>query len=204
MGTFRFAIVGLALVGCGSSPGPQPTDEPAGESSRAEAPQDRIDRVPNERPLVAIWRDSDGHVVDSAAPYLRVAIWADGRVLREKNVGVWGRELVGGRIPAERLLRLKNSLDRSGVFELKGHCYLGPDLPVDCIMIDTGKGKQMLYWCEGMNEWMREPHQHAFVSAWRAVNDLTIAARPDELYPVADDFRRPPASWYLKRMIQSE
>jgi hypothetical protein len=158
-----------------------------------------------DRPFLAIWRDSDGYVRESQAPYLRVAIWADGRVLFAPDASKWKHDLVRGRIAPYRIERLKRALRESGVFELKGHCYLGPDLPTDCIAIDLGEQKQMLYWYEGQTAWMQgKPHRMEFIRCWNAVNHLALVACPDQFEPVSDRFPRPPDSWYLKKAIQSE
>src|SRR5262245_36626130 len=42
------------------------------------------DSIPDERPLIAIWRRDEG-LTNSTAPCLRVAIWSDGKVLFSKN-----------------------------------------------------------------------------------------------------------------------
>ena len=157
------------------------------------------------RPLLAIWRDSDGYRSGNAAPYLRVAIWEDGRVLFAKDTKKWGHELFEGRIAAYRVDRLKEALAGGDVFNLKGHCYLGPDMPVDCIMIDLGEKKQMLYWVEGQMSWMEsKPHRLKFAECWKTVNDLAIVACPDKYEAASEPFQKPPRSWYLKKMIQSE
>jgi hypothetical protein len=96
-------------------------------------------------PIIAIWRDHDGHRPKSEAPYLRIAIWSDGRIVFAKDRKKWSHELLEGRIEPERLAELKNAAEGTGVFELKGNCYLVPDAPVDCMMINFGTKQQMLY-----------------------------------------------------------
>ena len=161
----------------------------------------------DERPILAIWRASDGgRFGNFDAPYLRLAIWNDGRVLFAVNAKKWGHDLRSGRIPAYRVERLKEALIDTGVFELKGHCYLGPHLPIDCIMIDLGKKRrQQLYWLEGQTGWMRsKPHRMQFVRAWSAVNNLGLIACPDTFKESEDSFTSVPESWHLKKAIQSE
>ncbi len=156
------------------------------------------------RPILAIWRDDEGPVPRTQAPYLRVAIWNDGRVLFAKDPSKWSHELLRGRIPPYRLERLKKAIVDTGVFELTGHCYLGPELPTDCIMIDLGEQRQMLYWVEHFVHWMDKPHRQDFVRCWKAINGLALVACPDQFETVSERFQRPPDSWYLKRGIQSE
>jgi hypothetical protein len=157
-----------------------------------------------DRPFVAVWRHTDGFVSKADAPYLRVAVWDDGRILFAADPKKWGHDLRRGRVANDRVARLKAALRETGVFDLKGHCYLGPDMPIDCMMADLGDRKQALYWVEGMTEWMDKPHKKAFVRCWTAVNDLALATRPAESEPAGERFGPVPKSWYLKRMIQSE
>jgi hypothetical protein len=173
-------------------------------SLAADAPF-QIPTAENDRPFLAIWRDDDGFVSKSRAPYLRVAIWDDGRVVFTKDPTRWGHELLHGRIAPYRVERLKKALLETGVFESKGYCYLGPDMPTDCVMIRLGEKKQMLYWVEGQTSWMEsKPHRMDFVRCWKAVNGLALVACPDQFQSVSEPFKRPPDSWYLKRAIQSE
>jgi hypothetical protein len=160
--------------------------------------------LPKARPIVAVWRDNDGFVSSPPAPYLRVAVWEDGTVLFGKDPGKWGHELQTGRIAAYRVTRLKAALADSGVFSLKGHCYLGPDLPVDCIMVDAGGKQQTLYWVEGVTNWMTTPGRKEFVRAWTTVNHLALLACPDDAKSAEERFDGPPGSWYVKDRIQSE
>src|SRR5207237_5869044 len=76
-----------------------------------------------ERPFLAIWRDSGGFR-RSEAPYLRVAIWSDGRIVFAKDPKKWQHELLEGRIEAARVTELKKAIEATGVFDLKGNCYL--------------------------------------------------------------------------------
>lgn len=161
-----------------------------------------------ERPFLAIWRDSDGSR-RSGAPYLRVAIWSDGRIVFAKDPKKWEQELFEGRIEAARVTELKKALEETGVFELKGNCYLVPDAPVDCIMLDLGAKQQMLYWDEiesanyGINI-SPKPHHLKFKTCWKEVNKLALKAIPKQSQPHRERFSRPPASWRLKGPIQSE
>jgi hypothetical protein len=161
------------------------------------------------RPLIAIWEDGEGLHMNSGAPYLRIAIWNDGRIVFAKDASKWSHELLEGRIEAARRDELKKAIDKTGVFELKGNCYLVPDAPVDCVMLDFGGKQQMLYWDErespnyGINITPTEQHLK-FKSCWKEVNRLALEAVPKESQPHGEKFQRPPPSWRLKRPIQSE
>lgn len=163
---------------------------------------------PQDRPFLAIWRDTEGFR-RSEAPYLRVAIWNDGRIIFAKDPKKWGHELLEGGIDAARVAELKKALEGTGVFELKGNSYLVPDGPVDCVMLDLGAKQQMLYWDEvetanyGINI-SPKAHHLKFKSCWKEVNNLALGAIPKQSQSHAGRFPRPPSSWRLKRPIQSE
>ena len=165
------------------------------------------------RPFLAIWMDSEGLPSEvlrvSAAPFLRVAIWNDGRIVFARDAGQWNHDLVEGRVNPARLDELKKAIEKTGVFELKGTCYLVPDAPVDCVMLDFGGKRQMLYWDErelpgyGINISPQERHKK-FMACWKEVNRLALAARPKDAKPHDEKFQRPPKSWRLKEPIESE
>jgi hypothetical protein len=166
--------------------------------------QPRLKGNQNSRPFLAIWRDSEGNAPGSQSPFLRVAIWNDGSALFSMDPTEHGQELKRGRIAPYRVERLKAALRQSGVFDLKGYCYLGPDMPVDCVMVDLGDRRQMLYWVEGKTDWMKKPNRIEFVRSWTAVKHLASVACPDVFEAAKGRFEQPPKSWYLKEMIQSE
>lgn len=188
------------LVGCGQLPG-------STDNSDAKTTGGKGDE--HQRPFLAIWRKHDGLREGSEAPYLRIAIWNDGRMLFAKDAGKWGHDLRQGRITADRVAQLKKALLATGVFDLKGYCYLVPDAPCDCVMLDLLDKKQMLYWDEvetpgyGINI-SPKPHHLKFKECWKAVNKLALEARPEKSDKVKERFSRPPESWHLKKAIQSE
>lgn len=161
------------------------------------------------RPLVAIWRQSDGHRPSSGAPFLRIAIWEEGRVLVAADPGRWEHRLREGRISADGIVSLKKKIAATGVFNLKGSCYLVPDAPVDCLLLDFGGQRQMLYWDEvesanyGINI-APKPHRLEFKECWKAVNRLALASCPREVTALPGRFGPVPQSWYLKPAVQSE
>lgn len=161
-----------------------------------------------DRPMVALWRMSDGDRFDSRAPYLRYALWADGQLQYAVDPTKWGHELRRSMISATRVARLKAALVDSGIFDLKGTCYLVPDAPCDCMMVELGDKQQTLYWDEveapgyGINI-DPKPHHRAFKRCWRAVNHLTLVALPDDGEEVKARVQIP-KSWYLKPAVQSE
>jgi hypothetical protein len=63
-----------------------------------------------EVPLLAIWKDSDG-MLKTEAPYLRIAIWNDGRIIFAKDPKKWSHELLEGRIEPERIRELKMAIE---------------------------------------------------------------------------------------------
>jgi len=160
-------------------------------------------------PFLAIWQDEDGQRPESGAPYLRIAIWDDGRVLFTTNPHKWRHTLREGRITVARVAVLKKAVEATGVFELPGYCYLVPDSAVNCLMVDVGTKRQMLYWDEveqpnyGLNI-DPKPHHRKFMACWKAVNRLALEAVPGNSNASAEAFARPPASWRFKPPIQSE
>lgn len=191
----------LALAG--------PTPMPTGPGGPADAPsQDQAEWSGPARPFLALWQESAGRRPGSRAPYLRFAIWADGRVVYAKDPGKWGHELLRGRISPARVARLRTALAESGIFDLQGNCYLVPDAEHDCLMVDLGGKQQMLHWDEvqtpnyGINI-DPKPHHREFQRCWKAVNQLALVALPDEGKAVPERFRVP-ESWNLRPAIQSE
>jgi hypothetical protein len=159
----------------------------------------------DDRPFFALWR-SDGGL--GGAPGLRFAFWNDGRVLFAKDSAKWNSELQQGRVAAYRIERLKQAISASGVFALKGNCYLVPDAGVDCLIVEIGDKKQMLYWDEiespghGINI-SPKPHHLEFFRCWKLLNSLGVVACPDQYERSTGKFE-PARSWYLKPAIQSE
>lgn len=165
-----------------------------------------------ERPFLAIWKDSDGMPIPgkvSKAPYLRIAIWNDGRIVFASDPKKWDHALREGKIDGTRVSELKKRLGKTEVFQLKGNCYLVPDAPVVYLMLDLGDKQQMLCWDEverpgyGINI-QRTPTRLNFIQTWKKVNQLALAAIPKDSWPHEEKFQRPPESWRLKRPIQSE
>jgi hypothetical protein len=159
------------------------------------------------RPFLAIWRDHAG-LHKNSGPYLRIAIWDDGKIVFARDPAKWDHDLLEGRLNAAQVKELKQAITATGVFELKGNCYLVPDAPVDCVMLDCDGKQQMLYWDEvespgyGINIQPTETHLK-FKSTWKEVNRLALQAVPKDSQPYPNRFERPPESWRLKRPIQS-
>ena len=105
--------------------------------------------------------------------------------------------------------QLKKAVEKTGVFELKGTCYLVPDAPVDCLLLDFGEKQQMLYWDEvetpgyGISI-APKPRHKKFMNYWKEVNKLALDAISGDSRPFAERFQLPPNSWRLKKPIQSE
>jgi hypothetical protein len=163
----------------------------------------------DDRPFLALWRQHDGGPFGgSEGPDLRFAIWGDGRVLYAKDPAKWGSELRRGKISPSRVARLQAALADAGVFDLKGTCYLVPDAPCYCLMVDLGRKRQMLYWDEvetpgyGINI-APKPHHLEFKRCWKTVNHLALVALPDDGEAVKERVRVS-QSWYLKPAVQSE
>jgi hypothetical protein len=55
-----------------------------------------------------------------------------------------------------------------------------------------------------MGSWMEKLNRRDFVKSWPPVNELAALACPDQFEAAKERFKKPPRSWYLKEMIQSE
>ncbi|MBN2578469.1 MAG: hypothetical protein JXB10_05710 [Pirellulales bacterium] len=145
----------------------------------------------------------------SSAPYLRVAIWEDGRALFAKDPAKWGHSLREGRIAPYRIALLKKALLSTGVFDLKGTTYLVPDAPAYCITVNIGNKKRTLSWDEsespnyGINI-NPQPQHLAFKRCWKMLNLIALVACPDQFHDSHERFSEVPQSWYANRAIQSE
>ena len=98
-------------------------------SGLADQPDGAVRDVKNDRPFFAVWNahsDADTAVGHYRGPYLRFAFWDDGRVVFAKESEKECKPLQIGRIAPYRVARLKQALSDSGVFALKGTCYLVP------------------------------------------------------------------------------
>lgn len=161
------------------------------------------------RPIVAVWCKDQGGPISSGAQYLRVAIWADGRVLFAADPTKWNQNPLHGRISAARIEELKKGIAETGVFDLKGTCYLVPDADVYCTLVDFGGRQQMLYWDELENPHYGinidpKPHHLKFKECWKAVSRLALACRPTHAKRVRGRFGPVPRFWYIREARQSE
>jgi hypothetical protein len=158
-------------------------------------------------PLIAIWCSSEGKKL--GAPYLRAAIWEDGKVIYAEDPEKWGQSLQEGKIAPYRIKLLKKALQDTGVFELKGDCYLVPDAPTYSITVKLGDKKRTLYWdeCETKNYGINikpKPQHIEFKRCWKTLNNLTLVACPDQSQEFQERFSEVPKSWFIEPSIQSE
>ena len=207
-------LVGIVLVGCNvEQEASSPVETPAPRSTVSQLTSEPTVAITNpldetNSPIIGVWQDSSGLNTDTNGPYLRLAVWADGRVVFARDPKVWNHDLLLGQLPELVLAKLKQDIRQTGVFDLEGHCYLVPDAPVDCVMLSFGDSQQMLYWdeVEGKSYGINidpKPRHLAFKKAWREVNRLTLSILPHQAKKLDAHFQSPPNGWYLKRMIQS-
>lgn len=198
----------LLLLGCGTaqeSSGHLPVPSIVGKPEvKLVSPLDETNA-----PIIAVWQESPGYTADTNYPYLRFAVWSDGRVVFARKPSLWSHDLLLGKLSGQTLDKLKADIRKTGVFALKGNCYLVPDAPVDCLMLSFEGARQMLYWDEvehashGINI-NPKPQHLAFKKAWWEVNRLALSALPDRADKLNAHFRPRPKGWYLKQTIQSE
>lgn len=191
---YLLIFLSLLSLGCERPTGP-------GSADAAASPKDGL-------PFLAIWRASDGLVMESEAPYLRIAAWDDGRVVFAQDPAVWSHDLREAVLGPQDVTKFKEALLGTGAFDLEGYCYLVPDAPMDCIMLRVGDRQQMLYWDErehpgyGINIDPQKRHLD-FKKAWKAVNALALSYVPRGPPIAPTKFEDVPPGWYLKEAIQS-
>ena len=200
-------LLGLFLVGCG------PNGEAGPNASQAQVDASSTRSIvrgveDDDRPIVAIWRAHDGYRLDSQGPYLRAAVWADGRAVFAENPEDWASALREGTIPPERMAALKDALAMTDIFDLEGYCYLVPSAPMDYVMVRLGGQERILSWDEvehpryGINVNPQERH-YQFMDTWKNINSLTLAALPTGCSSAATASAVIQESWYIHRAIQS-
>jgi hypothetical protein len=167
--------------------------------------------IKDDRPFFAVWNShstADSPIGPYDGPYLRFAFWEDGRVVFAKESEKEARPLRRGRIAAYRVARLKQALIDSGVFKLKGNCYLVPDAGRICMMVQVGADQQTLYWDEVKESTFRtelNPHSNhlKMIQCWEALNSLGLVACPDQFESTTEKVR-PQETWYLMPGIQTD
>jgi len=158
-------------------------------------------------PMVAVWRSNEGHVfrANSEIPYLRVAIWPDGRFIVAKDSGKWAHDLQRGVLSPEVLAQLKKDLGDTGAFDLKRTSYLVPDAGCNCALLKLGEEEVLLQWDEretpnyGLNI-NPTAETKAFVACWKALSRLALGACPEKR-EVAERFAIP-EGWLLLKAVR--
>ena len=135
-------------------------------------------------PVVAVWLESMFKRMHKGMQRgIRIVIWEDGTILYSETPDDWDSPLRLGKVTQDEITQLKKDLGESGVLDLSGHCYLVPDAPVMCTLVNVGGRQQLLYWDEveisgyGINI-DPQPHHMAFMKAWKVVNARAMALRP--------------------------
>lgn len=153
----------------------------------------------SQRPLLVVWCKHEGWTYGGKAPYLRIAIWADGRVLFAADPKKWSHDLREGKIAPARISELKKRIAKTGVFQLKGNAYLVPDGAEYCILANVGSQQQVLYWYGGTSSATSK-----LSKCWNSLNQLALEFRPPTATPVTGRFKGAPASWYPKEPVNAE
>ena len=201
-------LLGLFLVGCG------PNGEAGPNASQAQVDANSTSSIvhgveDDGRPIVAIWRAHDGHRLDSQGPYLRVAIWADGRAVFAENPEDWASALREGTVPlgAHGCVQAMHS-PRQASLTLTVTATLSWMPPVTASCVRLGGQERILYWDEvehpryGINVSPQERH-YQFMDTWKNINSLTLASLPTGCSSAATASAVIQESWYIQRAIQS-
>jgi len=159
-------------------------------------------------PMVAVWRSNEGHVLrtESQAPYLRVAIWPDGRFLIAKDTAKWSHDLQRGKLSAEDLATLKKELAELGAFDLKRTSYLVPDGGCNCALLKLGEKEALMQWDEvltanyGINT-IPTLGAKAFKNCWKTLNTLAVGSCLEPREAVTERFVIP-EEWLLLKAVR--
>lgn len=151
----------------------------------------------DDRPFLAIWRNYDGFTSKGEAPYLRIAMWDDGRVVFSPEVIGWNHTLQKGRIAAYRVERIKRALMDLGVFKLEKTGYGIPSMPQDLILLDLGEGKRKVL--SGIDGDVIRRKARAgwedYVRCWESIKTIAAIGCPDDFEKVTERFESVPKSW---------
>lgn len=165
-------------------------------------PKESALTMPNERPLVAIWEHTPGFTFGSQAPYLRIAIWSDGTVLFAKDPSKWGHELRKGMIAVDRGSQLRKAIHESGIFSLKQTNYLPVDAPTDCMMVDLGTKRQILYSDESGLLRENNPKLQELKHCWTLINQMALLACPTQSESAKGRLMKTPESWFIDNLAR--
>lgn len=141
-----------------------------------------VERV--DLPIVALWRDDVGMVEsDERPPFIRLAIWDDGTVVYAQSQDIWNHELCCGKLPTERIARLKAAIGESGIFSVSMTGHLVPDTPRDILMVNCSGRTKVLFWDEidipesGINAFPTT-ESIEFKRCWKTVGHLATLSLP--------------------------
>lgn len=166
----------------------------------------RVD-LGSQRPLIAVWCADQGWR-GGDIPYLRIAIWEDGRVLFAKNTKKWEHKLREGKVSPARIAELKKRIAETAVFHLHETSKTVIDGIIDYILVDVGTKQQELSW----DEWEPpgrvighdpSPDLVEFEGCWKTLNRLALECRPQNSKPVKGRFGPVPRSWWIESALNS-
>ncbi len=199
-----FCLLTAALCGgCNHQTSRTEINQPTGKHQMGSSPD--IAKLFEKLPLVAVWTEPTRAFREQS---LRIAIWDDGWIVFGANDEDSNATMRFGRLSLSELEELNQEIRGTGIFDLKGHCYLVPDARVMCLLSVLDGKKQLLYWDEveqpnyGINS-NPKPHHLQFMKVWKLTNHLALAAIPAKSVPLESKLFIPD-SWYVKRAIQSE
>ncbi|MFA6242544.1 MAG: hypothetical protein WC655_16525 [Candidatus Hydrogenedentales bacterium] len=148
-----------------------------------------------EVPFIAVWLERAG--IDMEYPFLRVAIWEDGRVVFAEDPNTWSHHLLLGQISPSEVESLKQLLPETGLFDLKERRLLYPDSKSVLLSFAKGGTRQELAYAE-FPEPVSGPltdDQIQLVKTWFMVNRIVLAALPSHAQALHRRFPEPPESW---------
>jgi hypothetical protein len=110
-------------------------------------------------------------------PYLRFAIWENGRIVHASDLADRTSPPVEGNLTKSDVETLKSELSKTNVTSLRYKSYLVPDAPCHKLYCVVGGRKYMLEWDEYLHpnygiSTQFGPNEKAFVECWSILCEL--------------------------------
>ncbi len=157
-----------------------------------------------ECPIVAVWQHERGvysyYPGEGNPPFLRFALWEDGRFVFAADPNKWEHNLMLSRISKEVVSEVKNKIFHTGIFETKEtHYNMHQEPNIDYIIVSLGHYKQFLCWAEGGGDFKGNAtsQDSSFEQIWHEINNILIDSIPSRADKLRAAFSMPSTSWML-------
>ncbi len=157
-----------------------------------------------ECPIVAVWQESkEGMPADpekSRPPFLRFAMWEDGRIVFNSDPNKWEHNLMIAQIPKEKVSSIKEEIYKTGVFEIQEAFHeMRQGGSFNIILVSFGHYRQYLYWSESGPCLDNNPHPSGvrFEQIWHEINNILADSIPSTAERIEQQFFTHPTCWML-------